>query len=263
MGFTLGLAQTAFPADGSAVNQVRRCAKAAHKRGTTLLAFPENLMYPHELATAELADLAEPLDGSFVGDVRRIAQQYGLWIAFTMSEANAAGAPPFNTAVVVSDDGMICGTYRKCHLYDAHNVRESDRMSAGSELCAPIRTPFCTLGLGICYDLRFPEVARHLALAGCNVLLYPAAWHNGANKQLHWKTLLRARAIENECFVAGICHGAERYVRTSHVFDPLGNEIVGGEDEMLFCDVKTSEVAATRRAMPVFNHRKPNIYALS
>ncbi len=263
MGFTLGLAQTAFPADGNTLDQVRRCAKAAHKRGAALLAFPENLMYPHDLSATELKDLAEPLDGPFVDVVRRIAQQHGLWIAFTMSETNAAGGQPFNTAIVVSDVGTIAGTYRKCHLYDAHNVRESDRMSAGSKLCAPIRTPFCTLGLGICYDLRFPEVARHLALAGCNVLLYPAAWHDGANKALHWKTLLRARAIENECFVAGICHGAERYVGISYAFDPLGNELAGGRDELLFCDIEPSEVATAREAMPIFDHRKPSVYTLS
>lgn len=263
MGFTLGLAQTAFPKDGSSIDQVRRCAQTACKRNAALLAFPENLMCPRELTATELKDLAEPLDGPFVKGICGIAQQCGLWIAFTMSETSAAGGPPFNTAVVVSDAGTIAGTYRKCHLYDAHNVRESDRMSAGSKLCAPIRTPFCTLGLGICYDLRFPEVARHLALAGCNVLLYPAAWHDGTNKQLHWNTLLRARAIENECFVAGICHGANRYVGTSYAFDPLGNELVGGADELLFCDVEPSEAAAAQQAMPVFSHRKPSIYDLS
>jgi predicted amidohydrolase len=114
--------------------------------------------------------------------------------------------------------------------------------------------------MGICYDLRFPEVARTLALAGSGLLLFPAAWHDGPNKPLHWKTLLRARAIENECFVAGICDAGTRYVGTSHVFDPLGNELVGGSDDLFTCDIDLDAVRSARYAMPVFSHRRPELY---
>lgn len=261
MSFTLGIAQTGFPGGTDVVAQVRSVAQRAHDRGVNLLVFPENLMCPREMQAEELAQLAEPLDGSFVRSMCSVAREHHLWIVFTLLESNPAGGPPFNTAVVAGSNGTVQGTYRKCHLYDAHSVRESDRMTAGSALCSPIRTPFCTLGVGICYDLRFPEVARELAIAGCDLIVFPAAWHDGPNKPLHWKTLLAVRAIENECFVAGACHGGERYVGVSHVFDPLGNAIATGSDELLVCNIDLEAVASARDAMPILEHRRPDLYA--
>ena len=265
MAFTLGIAQTGFPSDGNVLAQVGRVASEARERDVDLLVFPENLMYPRELSTQELFELAEPIDGPFANGIREVARQHSVWIVFTMSEINPAGGPPYNTAAVAGTDGRAHGAYRKCHLYDAHGVRESERMSAGSALCRSIATPFCTLGMGICYDLRFPEVARELALDGCDLVVFPAAWHDGPGKALHWETLLRARAIENECFVAGVCHGAPRYVGASHVFDPLGGELLSsdrGSDELQICSIDLDAILSARDAMPVLAHRRPNLYHL-
>jgi len=263
--FRLAIAQSGYPLGGNVLVQVESFVERAADKDARLVAFPENLMHPRELGAGELARLAEPLEGSFARGVCKIAHTYGVWIAFTMNELDSVsgiGRPPYNTAVLCSADGEICGTYRKCHLYDAHGVYESERLSAGDELCRPVRTPFCTVGMGVCYDLRFPEVARMLALGGCDLLLFPAAWHDGPNKLLHWKTLLRARAIENECFVAGACHAGSRYVGQSFVFDPLGNELIGGSDELLVCDIDIDSVHAARDAMPVFSHRRPDLYGM-
>ena len=266
MSFTLGLAQMGFPCNRSLMEHIESYIRAAHRRGVTLLAFPENLMCPHELDEDAVRRIAEPLDGAFVHSMSGMARNYGLWIVFTMYEVNPAGGPPFNTAVVVDSLGWVHGAYRKCHLYDAHGVRESDRMAFGGELCRSIPTPFCTIGLGICYDLRFPEVARALALQGCDVLIFPAAWHDGPNKATHWKTLLRARAIENECFVAGVCRTDKRYVGVSHVFDPLGyavaDKAVQADKELVVCSIDLNLVHAARDAMPVFAHRRPELYGV-
>lgn len=261
--FRLAIAQSGYPLDGNVLPQVESFVERAASKGAQLVAFPENLMHPRELSANELARLAEPLDGPFARGVCSIARKYGMWVAFTMNELNPSGSigqPPYNTTALSNADGEICGAYRKCHLYDAHGVYESERLSPGDELCKPVRTPFCTVGMGICYDLRFPEVARVLSLGGCDLLLFPAAWHDGPNKLLHWKTLLRARAIENECFVAGVCHEGSRYVGESFVFDPTGNELIGGNDEILVCDIDIDAVRAARDAMPVFSHRRPELY---
>lgn len=240
MTFKLGLAQT--------IDQIDEAAQ----RGVDLLVFPENFMPSPELA--------ESLDGPFVQHVRKEARTHSMWIAFTTFETNPHGQP-FNTAVLVDEAGTIQGTYRKCHLYDAHGVFESERNAAGHALCKPIPTPFCTLGMAICYDLRFPEVARHLALAGCNVLIFPAAWHDGPRKLAHWRTLLTARAIENECIVVGACNAGERYVQKSFVFGPLGDELASGQsDELIVCDIDLATVDAARDAMPVFSHRRQDLY---
>ena len=260
MTFVLAISQTQFPADGNVLAHARAIAERAHRESASLLVFPENLMLPREVSASELCETAQPLEGPFVEGMRSIARELSMWIVFTMSENNPASGLPFNTAVTVDSAGAVRGVYRKCHLYDAHKVRESDRMTAGDVLCSPIRTPFCTLGIGICYDLRFPEVARALAVQGCDLIVFPAAWHDGPNKSLHWQTLLHARAIENECFVAGICHGGARYGGTGHVYAPLGTELASSAEELVTCTIDMEEVRAARDVMPIFEHRRPELY---
>ena len=180
-------------------------------------------------------------------------------------------AVPYNTAVVVDDAGCKRGMYRKTHLFDTDFVKESDKVAAGAELMAPILTPFCSLGVGICYDLRFPELARAAALAGCQVLVYPAAWVDGPRKVAQWRTLLAARAIENEMFVAGLSRcdrefGSARrdYAGHSCVFGPLGEEIAtaeGASPELVVADIDVDAIAAARAAMPVLAHRRTDLYS--
>lgn len=268
MEFTLALAQSGYPQDGDVLAQIEGFAVQAEAAGAALLCFPEALMSPRELSASELRVLAETLDGPFMQEVGRIAARHHLWIVGTISEVNPAGGPPYNTAFAVDDDGTLQGSYQKCHLYDAHGVRESERMSAGNELGTVVSTPFCTLGLAICYDLRFPESARAAALAGAELLLYPAAWYDGPHKLSHWKTLLKARAIENELFVAGICHAGERFVGESLVYGPLGECVAHGPapdgptkaEGLVLARIDTSEIASARDAMPVFEHRRPELY---
>lgn len=262
--FRLGLVQSGFPADGDVIAQVRSFCHAAKEQACDIVAFPENLMCPRDLTADELQRLSEPICGPFIKEMARISKESNLWLVGTMSERREDGGAPYNTAFVLSPEGTLEGTYRKCHLYDAHGVRESVRMSAGDSMGRVVQTPFCTLGLAICYDLRFPEMARSLALQGAELILYPAAWHNGPHKENHWKTLLAARAIENEVFVAGICHAGTRYVGRSLVADPLGTILCEGpeatEEALVVCDLDRGAIASARDAMPIMEHRRPELY---
>lgn len=264
MAFTLALAQCGNPQDGSVLTQVETFAAQARQAGAQMLVFPENLMTPHRLTPSELCAQAEPLEGSFAQGVATIARTYGLWVVFTMNERNPSGGQPYNTAVIADDAGALRASYRKCHLYDAHSVRESDRMSRGEALFSPLATPFAMLGLGICYDLRFPELARIAALQGCDLLLYPSAWYDGPHKREHWKTLLRARAIENECYVAGVCRAGRHLVGTSLVVGPLGEVLAEGPDAtqeaLVTATIDLETIAAARDAMPCLDHRRPELY---
>lgn len=268
MGYTIGLAQSAYPEDGNVLAQARKYAEWAVEAGCHLLVFPENFMWPHKLPLPELIELAQPVDGQFVQDVAGIMSEYGLWAVFTMNEQNPDGDLPFNTAVAVDDAGNVQGSYRKCHLYDAWGVRESDRLTAGSQLPAPVKTPFCTIGLQVCYDLRFPEPARAAALEGCDLLVYPAAWHVGRCKPEQWETLIRSRAIENELFVAGAGRSGKGFVGCSLVADPMGRVLAQGGsgtkpdglETLVVCEVNPEVMATTRDNMPILGHRRPELY---
>lgn len=260
--FKLALAQMAHPADGAVVPAVSRWAHDAARAGAQLLVFPECLMTPFEKTPADFAASAQPLEGEFVCHLQAIARETGLWIVFTLNEQNPEGGQPFNTAVVVDNDGAVRGRYRKTHLYAAHGIDEHQKMSVGNALLVPIETPFCTLGVGICYDLRFPEVARAAALAGCNVMVYPAAWVAGPHKKEHWSTLLCARAIENELFVAGCCRPDKQCIGTSRVVNPLGETIAaaGADEQLVIADISLAEIASARANMPCLEHRRPSLY---
>lgn len=262
MKVTIGLAQTCHPDDGDVVGLVERWAFNAKRRGVDLLVFPESLMTRYELALGQFEAEAQPLDGPFASAVNDIARRAGLWMVYTVNEKNPDSLKPFNTAVVVDDGGCVRGTYRKVHLFDAGPHRESGRMSAGDTIFRPIDTPFGKLGIAICYDLRFPELARRQAIEGAEILVYPAAWVDGAGKKRQWETLLAARAIENELFVVGVCRADDGYIGSSLVAAPDGSLLVEGSgDEGLYtCELDTESLEPLRENMPIFGHRRPDIY---
>lgn len=268
MTFKLGLAQCCHPADGDVLKLVDTWAARAKELGVDLLVFPESLMTPFDSTADEFAAQAQPIDGPFCTGVDAIAAKYGLWIVYTANELNEQGKP-FNTAIVVDDAGSKRAVYRKVHLFDTDFVKESDKISLGSQLMQPVETPFGTIGVAICYDLRFPEQARAAAVAGADIMLYPAAWVDGPRKVDQWRTLLRARAIENEFFVAGLSrcdrafgNAGRDYAGHSCVFGPLGDELAsaGLAEELLTVDIDPTEIAQARAAMPVLDHRREDVY---
>ncbi len=262
MRINVGLAQTCHPDDGNVVALVERFAAEASMHDVALLVFPESLMSRYEAELGDFLAESQPIDGPFTQAIDAIAAKYGMWIVYTMNERNPSGGKPFNTAIVTDDAGMRKGVYRKVHLFDSATTHESDRMAASDELFEPIETPFGTLGMAICYDLRFPEVARVAALAGCDILAYPSAWVSGPGKTEQWETLLRARAIENELFVLGTCRADEGYVGHSAIIGPDGtiHACGDGSEALIIATIDTADLDAMRAAIPVFSHRRPDVY---
>lgn len=262
MSFTLALAQCKHPKDGDVIASVARWANEAASQNADVLVFPESLMTKYDGSPERFAQQAQPADGTFAHEVDKIAADCNLWIIYTMNEQNPLGAAPFNTAVVTDASGTQRGRYRKVHLFDAQGYRESDYLSAGSELFAPLETPFAIIGMGICYDLRFPELARAAALDGAQLMLYPAAWVAGPQKIEQWETLLRSRAIENGLFVAGIGSADEKRIGHSCVFAPDGTPLATSDEseQLVVCKIDLAEIERTRNATPSLEHRRPDCY---
>jgi len=175
---------------------------------------------------------AEPLDRGFVPALQDVARNRGVAvIAGTTAPGTTApgtslpGTPRAVNAVVAIDAaGTLVGAYRKVHLYDAFGHRESDRLEPGPVDAAPLLLLVGGFVVGVltCYDLRFPESARRLVDAGADVLAVPAAWAAGEHKADHWRTLLRARAIENTAYVLGAAQQGPGVTGESMVVDPDG-----------------------------------------
>lgn len=203
---------------------------------------------------------AEPLDGPFVTTLRRLAREHGVAaIAGTLVPGSVAGRA-VNVVVAVDASGELVGTYRKVHLYDAFGHRESDRLDAGDPAAPPLvlRLGDLTFGVMTCYDLRFPESARRLVDAGADVLVVPAAWAAGDLKADQWRTLARARAIENTAVVLAVGQAGKGVTGRSLLVGPdgqVGLEL-GERAELRSADLDPAALAGVRERNPSLANRR-------
>ena len=225
-----------------------------------LVVLPEAFARDFGKPGEDVSAYAEPLDGPFAEAVAKLAGDDRTVVA-GMFESSDDPARPFNTLVV---RGRAEAAYRKIHLYDSFGYRESDRLTAGPWLPAVIDVEGWKVGLMTCYDLRFPELARALVDAGAEVLVVPAAWVPGrdeaehARKVDHWRTLVRARAIENTVYVVAVGQAAPRYTGHSLVVDPNGGLLAdpGPDPAVATAVLSRSELDRVRSTNPSLSNRR-------
>lgn len=239
--------------------------ESAGGRGAELVAFPEFLMAfsPPSQSAEELAQVAETVDGSFISALRGAARKNHIAVLATIYETAPVVNRVFDTAVWLDALGQIVMVYRKLHLYDAFGFRESDKFQPGSDFAAPVISAQCRFGVMICYDLRFPEMARMLALEGANVLVSPSGWVQGDLKIDHWQTMVKARALENGCYLIAPGQTGNIYLGHSMIVDPLGRTILdlGERAGLEFADLDENLVNDTREKLPLLKNRRADVYA--
>jgi deaminated glutathione amidase len=248
------------------VGRVAAAAAAAAKQGARLAVFPEGTQARF---SADLRRIAEPLDGEFCRGVAAAARSASIAIVAGLFEPAPDGRV-FNTTVGYDSAGELAAVYRKIHLFDALGHRESDAVAPGSDVViaslAGIRVGFMT-----CYDVRFPELARSLAVAGAQLLVLPAAWAAGTFKEEHWVTLVRARAIENTVWVAAagqVPDPAEAPTRAptgigrSMLVDPMGAVRIdlGPAEGIGVGDVDSEYTERVRAVLPCLENRRVQVF---
>lgn len=217
-----------------------------------LLVLPEASSRDFGQPGSDLSAYAETLDGPYAQGIRELADP-----ATVVSGMFEAGpGHPYNTLIATGPSGEA--TYRKIHLYDSFGFKESDQLSAGPLEPVTLEVGGFTLGLMTCYDLRFPELGRALVDAGADVFVVPAAWVAGPLKVDHWRTLLRARAIENTVYVAAAAQPGPRYSGHSMLVAPDGEVLAeaGAEDETVTGVIERDRVAKVRRTNPSLANRR-------
>jgi predicted amidohydrolase len=244
-----------------------RLVGAAAADGAELVALPEkwNLLAAGE----ELLAGAETLDGPSLTAARGWARALGIHL-LAGSICESGGDRAWNTSVLIGPDGEDLATYRKIHMFDVDaggvSYRESEHEQPGSEL---VTAPLGELiaGLGVCYDLRFPELFRILALRGARLLTVPSAFTRATGRD-HWEVLLRARAIENQAFVLAPNQigGAPPHFDSyghSAIVDPWGAVLAMAPDEECFvaADLDLAAQERVRESLPSLANRQPRAYA--
>lgn len=268
MASTFVLAQ--LDAAGDPAINLKKAQDAVHEAvrlyQPDLMVFPEVYMSHFPVGTPReiLLSAGQPLDGPFVTGMRDLARETGVWLVFGMNESvdDPADDRNYNTTVMVDAAGDIRGVYRKTHLYDAFGFQESNNIKPGDALFTPVETPFGKIGMFVCYEVRFPEIARAQAMQGADIILMPTAWMRGDLKSQHFRTLISARAIENTVFMLACDQVGRDCIGESVAVDPMGVTLsCGGETETLVpCRIDLDRIEAVRRKLPSCKDRRPALY---
>ena len=252
------------------LDQLEALVARAARAGARLVCSPENTPYlgtpAGKLATAE------PAGGPVERRLAALAARHGLHLLVgSLGEEPAEGEAPgrcFNTSVLFGPDGSCLARYRKLHLFDIDlpggpRFQESAHIAPGAAVVTT-PTPLGRLGLSICYDLRFPELYRALVDEGAELLAVPSAFTAQTGKD-HWHVLLRARAVETQCWVLAPAQegrhdaaGSRQSYGHSLIVDPWGVVVAecGEGPGIALAEIDRERVAAVRRALPVTSHRR-------
>lgn len=268
MKFRIGLGQMCSGQDKREnIENAQQLVSELAERGAELVMLPENFSYVGP--DHKRAEQAEFLDQSPTLEVMR---ELAIRLNITLhigSFLEQLGSHIYNTSIVFDPNGQEVALYRKIHLFDVdvpggRCYRESDVITAGSEVVSFACNDF-VFGLAICYDLRFPELFRKLSAQGVNVLLLPAAFTLQTGRD-HWEVLLRARAIENLCWLAAAGQWGKTMPDTpcfgrSMVVNPWGIIVAQAPDGVggIVADLDLSQLEEIRSTFPALQHRRTDI----
>ena len=247
----------------------RRLVREAAAAGAELVALPEkwNLLAP----PAELEAGAEELEGGVSTEAARgWAREHGIHVlAGSIGERVAGADRLFNTSALIDPSGALIAVYRKIHMFDVEvggvTYRESEAEQPGDEIVTAAAGAV-EIGLSVCYDLRFPELYRILAVRGARLITVPSAFTLATGRD-HWEVLLRARAIENQAFVLApnqVGEAPPHYVSygRSMIVDPWGVVLAQAADRenVIVADLDLERQAALRESLPSLANRRPEAY---
>ena len=242
--------------------ELERLVEGCARDGAQLVLLPEMSTC---LTEHDVSSVAESLEGNIIRRFKDLAVRYGIYLNNGSFVEAAGNGKAYNTSVLINPEGVVEAFYRKIHLFDIDlsgglSYRESDRYNRGTS-AVTCSTSVGDFGFTICYDLRFPELFRKLTEQGAKLIFVPAAFtlHTGKD---HWESLLRARAIENQVYIAAAdqigkhpdnksCYG------NSMIIDPWGKVIARASDRVgyITADVDWSYLEEIRGKIPCLKHR--------
>lgn len=257
---TIALAQIDLVLGDAAKNLATARAKIAEakSRGADIVVLPELWSSAYDLEHA--AAHASPLDAGMFATMADAAREHQIAIVGSLLESRNHRI--YNTATLFDARGKRAGAYSKLHLVP---MLDEDQFLAGGDDAPVFDASFGRFALGVCYDLRFPELWRHYALDGAKIAFIPAEWPS--RRLAHWRTLLPARAIENQMFFVG-CNRVgtskgETFGGHSMIVNPWGEVLVEGDDRevLLVAPIDLAMVDDVRARVPVFRDRRADVYA--
>lgn len=258
------------------IRQLEQILASGKTEGADLITLPEMFACPYETGNFPL--YAEPQGGPSWQALSAAAKKYGIYLSAgsipELVKAETAGEKDrvYNTAYVFGRDGKQIGKHRKAHLFDINveggqHFKESDTLSPGEGIGC-FDTEFGKIGLCICYDFRFPETARLMALDGARIILVPAAF-NMTTGPAHWELMFRQRAVESQCYVIGTAPARDpesSYISWGHsiAVDPWGKILTQMDEKegIRIVELDLDYADKVRQELPLLAHRRTDLYEL-
>lgn len=252
------------------LSRARRLVKEAAGQGGNVVLLPECFNSPY--GTGFFSSYSERIPGESTQVLSEIAKENKVYLVGG-SIPEEDGGKLYNSCVVFDPEGKMLLKHRKIHLFDISvpgkiHFQESETLSPGNSL-SMFDTPFCKIGVGICYDIRFAELAQLYCRKGCQLLVYPGAF-NMTTGPAHWELLQRARAVDNQVFVATASPARDEtasYVAWGHstVVSPWGEVIskAGPEEEVIYADIDLQYLAEIRQQIPITTQRRHDLYTVT
>ena len=251
------------------LTEAARLIRDAAQAGAQVVVLPENFAIMGMAEEDKVSICEEDGTGQIQDFLAEQAAKYNVWIFGGTSPICADESHVYAACLVYDDTGQRVGRYDKIHLFDVHlqesseTYNESETIKAGDKVSV-VDTPFGRIGMAICYDLRFPELFRELAMQGAQVIVVPSAF-TAITGKAHWEVLVRARAVENLCFVVASAQGGYHVNgRETHgnsmIVDPWGNVLdqLESGSGFVITEIDTENVEKIRQSFPALNHRKLN-----
>jgi len=233
----------------------------------SVVSLPECFNSPY--GTNYFAQYAETIPGPTTDALSAAAKEHKIYLVGG-SIPESSGGKLYNTATVFGPDGALLSTFRKVHLFDIDipgkmTFKESDSLSPGSTFCC-FDTEFCRIGVAICYDIRFAEMAMCYAKAGCKLIIYPGAF-NMTTGPKHWKLLQQARALDNQLFVAGVSPARDEtasYVSWAHssIIGPWADVLAEADEkeQIISAEIDLALVDQVRSQIPISKQKRDDLY---
>lgn len=251
------------------LSHMQDLVRRAAEQGGEVLVLPEMFSCPY--CAESFRENAEPAGGAIWTALRDAAKENGVYLVGGSMPEREDGKI-YNTSFVFSPEGRQIARHRKTHLFDVdiqggQQFKESDTFAAGRDVTL-FPTPYGPMGLCICFDMRFPELARLLTLKGARMIVVPAAF-NMTTGPLHWEVMFRGRAIDNQVFTLGCApardeHGPYVSYGNSMLVDPWGRVLAraDGEECIITRDIDLDEVERVREQLPLMSARRKDLYWL-
>ncbi|WP_186299893.1 carbon-nitrogen hydrolase family protein [Campylobacter jejuni] len=244
------------------LEKILKLLNEAKKQEAHLVVFSETCMaFVPSDGSVNFQDIAQDIQDEFVQTILKESEKLKLAVVFGFFEK---GAIKVKNCVLFVNSGKILHKYHKTHLYNAFSYNESKDIEEGQNPIKAFDTPWGKMGMMVCYELRFPEIARSLALQGAKLILVPTAWVDGKLKKEHFSLLSRARALENTVFLCACSQTKNIYTGESALISPLGIELIkmGEEEALAFVQIDLEEIAQLRKTLPCLEQRRKELYKL-